>query len=92
MGGGAVLKPLQGSGGAGVFFVSSDESPNLNQMIEAVGARWLHRRSGSTCPMPTKGDVRLFLMNGDPLTVEGTTPRSVESTPPPTSLEHASRR
>ena len=37
MGGGAVLKPLQGSGGTGVFFVSSDESPNLNQMIEAIG-------------------------------------------------------
>jgi glutathione synthase len=32
----AVLKPLQGSGGASVFMVSSDESPNLNQMIEAI--------------------------------------------------------
>ncbi len=32
----AVLKPLQGSGGSSVFRVSSDESPNLNQMIEAI--------------------------------------------------------
>ena len=34
--GSAVLKPLQGSGGAGVFLVSAQESPNLNQMIEAL--------------------------------------------------------
>jgi glutathione synthase len=37
LGGTAVLKPLQGSGGSGVFFVSGDESANLNQMIEALG-------------------------------------------------------
>ena len=36
MGGCAILKPLQGSGGSGVFLVSSDESPNVNQMIEAI--------------------------------------------------------
>src|SRR5690606_31079504 len=34
--GSAVLKPLQGSGGAGVFLVSVEEAPNLNQMIEAL--------------------------------------------------------
>ena len=54
MGDGAVLKPLQGSGGTGVFFVSDDESPNLNQMIEARRTRRLHRRSGGACPRPNR--------------------------------------
>ena len=31
-----VLKPLQGSGGTGVFLVRKDDLANLNQMIEAV--------------------------------------------------------
>jgi glutathione synthase len=70
MGGSAVLKPLQGSGGAGVFFVSSDESPNVNQMIEALG------RDGyivvqEVLEEATKGDVRLFLVNGEPIVVGG---------------------
>jgi glutathione synthase len=70
MGGQAVLKPLQGSGGSGVFFVSSDESPNLNQMIEAVG------RDGYVVAQEAladadDGDVRLFVMNGEPLEVGG---------------------
>ena len=36
LGGRAVLKPLQGSGGSGVFLVNSAESPNLSQIIEAI--------------------------------------------------------
>lgn len=66
MGGGAVLKPLQGSGGSGVFFVSSDESPNLNQMIEAVG-RDGYIVAQEVLPEADQGDVRLFVMNGEPL-------------------------
>jgi len=31
-----VIKPLQGSGGAGVFLIREDEAANVNQMIEAV--------------------------------------------------------
>jgi glutathione synthase len=70
IGGEAVLKPLQGSGGTGVFFVSSDESPNFNQMIEAVG------RDGYVVAQEAladaeDGDVRLFVMNGKPLTAGG---------------------
>ncbi len=66
----AVLKPLQGSGGAGVFLVSADESPNLNQMIEALS------RDGYIVVQEyleeaEKGDVRLFVMNGQPLEHEG---------------------
>jgi glutathione synthase len=67
---GAVLKPLQGSGGTSVFFVSSDESPNLNQMIEAVG-RDGYIVAQEMLPEAEHGDVRLFLMNGEPLVAGG---------------------
>ncbi len=67
---GAVLKPLQGSGGAGVFFVSDEESPNLNQMIEALG-RDGYIVAQEILPEAEQGDVRLFLMNGVPLAVDG---------------------
>ena len=70
MGGQAVLKPLQGSGGTGVFFVSSDESPNLNQMIEAVG-RDGYVVAQEELPDADDGDVRLFVMNGEPLMAGG---------------------
>jgi glutathione synthase len=70
MGAGAVLKPLQGSGGTSVFFVSNDESPNLNQMIEAVG-RDGYIVAQEVLPEAEHGDVRLFLMNGEPLVAGG---------------------
>jgi glutathione synthase len=70
MGGQAVLKPLQGSGGSGVFFVSSDESPNLNQMIEAVG-RDGYVVAQEVLTEAEDGDVRMFVMNGEPLVVDG---------------------
>jgi glutathione synthase len=70
IGGRAVLKPLQGSGGSGVFFVSSDESPNLNQMIEAVG-RDGYIVAQEALPDADEGDVRLFMMNGEPLVAGG---------------------
>lgn len=66
----AVLKPLQGSGGAGVFLVSEKESPNLNQMIEALS------RDGyivvqEYLAAAKDGDTRLFVMNGQPLQRDG---------------------
>jgi len=70
LGNGAVLKPLQGSGGAGVFFVSDEESPNLNQMIEAL-SRDGYIVAQECLPEADEGDVRLFLMNGQPLVVDG---------------------
>jgi glutathione synthase len=66
MGGSAVLKPLQGSGGSSVFFVSGDEAPNLNQMIEAVG-RDGYVVAQEVLEEAENGDVRMFLMNGEPL-------------------------
>lgn len=70
LGDSAVLKPLQGSGGSGVFLVSGDESPNLNQMIEAV-ARDGYIVVQEFLPEAANGDVRLFVMNGEPLVHEG---------------------
>ncbi|MDA0838325.1 MAG: glutathione synthetase [Planctomycetota bacterium] len=68
--GNLVLKPLQGSGGASVFLVRPDDLPNLNQMIDAVS------RDGFVIaqeylPAAQEGDMRLFVMNGRPLRVNG---------------------
>jgi len=62
----AVLKPLQGSGGSSVFRVSSGESPNLNQMIEAI-TRDGYVVAQEFLTEAEQGDVRLFVMNGQPL-------------------------
>ena len=65
-----VLKPLQGSGGAGVFLIQQTDIPNLNQMIDAVS-----RDGFVVCqeylPAAEDGDMRLFIMNGRPLQVKG---------------------
>ena len=71
LGGKAVLKPLQGSGGAGVFLIDRKESPNLNQIIEAI-ARDGYVVAQEFLPDAVNGDVRLFVMNGRPLEVDGT--------------------
>ncbi|CAN5646496.1 glutathione synthase [soil metagenome] len=65
-----VLKPLQGSGGQGVFLVDSKSAANLNQMIEAIG-RDGYIIAQTYVPEADKGDIRLFLMNGVPLGVDG---------------------
>lgn len=66
----AVIKPLQGSGGANVFRIRPDDTPNINQMIAAV------MRDGYVIvqeylPATKDGDTRLFLMNGRPFKVNG---------------------
>ncbi len=66
----AVLKPLQGSGGASVFMVSSEESPNLNQMLDAI-TRDGYVVAQEFLPDAEQGDVRLFVMNAKPLEVNG---------------------
>ena len=70
LGGRAVLKPLQGSGGTGVFQVSKKESPNLGQIIEAI-SRDGYVVAQEFLPKAAEGDVRLFVMNGEPLTRDG---------------------
>ncbi len=69
-GGRAVLKPLQGSGGAGVFLVSDEEAPNLNQIIEAI-SRDGYVVAQEYLPEAEHGDVRIFLLNGDVLERDG---------------------
>jgi glutathione synthase len=70
LGGKAVLKPLQGSGGAGVFLVDRKEAPNLKQIIEAI-SRDGYVVAQEYLPEAAKGDVRMFVMNGQPLMVDG---------------------
>lgn len=70
MGGRAVLKPLQGSGGSGVFLVNQKESPNLNQIVEAI-TRDGYVVAQEFLTAAKDGDVRMFLMNGRPLEVDG---------------------
>jgi glutathione synthase len=69
-GGTAVLKPLQGSGGQGVFLIKPDSSANLNQMIDAV-TRDGYAVIQEYLPAADKGDTRLFVMNGAPLQRDG---------------------
>lgn len=64
-----VLKPLMGYGGSDVFLVEEDAA-NLIQLMETLG------RDGyvvvqAYLPAAMKGDVRLFLVNGRPLKIEG---------------------
>jgi len=65
-----VIKPLQGSGGKNVFLIGEDERANLNQMIDAV-IRDGYCVAQEYLPAASKGDVRLFVMNGRPLASDG---------------------
>ena len=68
--GSAVLKPIGGSGGRGVFVVKDAEEPNLNAIVESL------LETGYVCaqeylPAAAEGDTRLFLLNGRILEVDG---------------------
>jgi glutathione synthase len=69
-GGDLVIKPLQGSGGQGVFLVRKNDLGNLNQMIEAV-SRDGYVIAQEYLPEAAEGDMRLFVMNGAPLKYKG---------------------
>ncbi len=69
-GGSIILKPLQGSGGSGVFKLDEKSKSNLNQMIEAIG-RDGYIIAQAYVPAAKKGDIRFFLMNGQPLQIGG---------------------
>jgi len=66
----AVLKPLQGSGGSGVFLVHPEDRANLNQMIESL-TRDGYVIAQEYLPAASMGDIRLFVMNGQPLRYKG---------------------
>ena len=66
-----MLKPLQGSGGQAVFVLKGRKPENLNQIIETI------TRDGFVVAQEylrgaDRGDVRLFVMNGEALQVDGT--------------------
>ncbi len=65
-----ILKPLQGSGGSGVFKLDPKNTANLNQIIEAIG-RDGYIIAQTYVPAAKEGDIRLFLMNGRPLEIGG---------------------
>ena len=65
-----VIKPLQGSGGRGVFVVGPEDQGNVNQMIEAV-LRDGYALVQEYLPRAAEGDLRLLMLNGRPLQVEG---------------------
>ena len=69
-GGNIVLKPLQGSGGTGVFLVRKDDLSNINQMVESV-TRDGYVIAQEYLPDAAEGDTRLFLMNGMSLRHKG---------------------
>jgi glutathione synthase len=62
-GGDAVIKPLQGSGGHGVFVIRRADHGNLNQMIDAV-IRDGYAIVQEYLADAAEGDVRVFVMNG----------------------------
>jgi glutathione synthase len=66
----AVLKPLQGSGGQGVFLVGGDGEANVNQIIETI-SRDGYVVAQEYLEAAEEGDVRMFVMNGEPLVHEG---------------------
>jgi glutathione synthase len=70
LGGKAVLKPLQGSGGQGVFLVDGKKGQNLNQIIESI-TRDGYVVTQEYLKAAENGDVRFFVMNGEPLAVDG---------------------
>lgn len=69
-GGNIVLKPLQGSGGSGVFLVRPSDSANLNQIVESL-MRDGYIIAQEYLPAAHEGDTRLFMMNGQPFKYKG---------------------
>lgn len=65
-----VLKPLQGSGGRNVFLVTKKQANNINQMFEAI-SRDGYVIAQEYLTAAKDGDIRLFLMNGKPIVVDG---------------------
>ena len=65
-----ILKPLQGSGGAGVFILRDNEEQNLEDIFDSV-SRDGYVIAQEYLPAAAEGDTRLFLMNGVPLQYKG---------------------
>jgi glutathione synthase len=69
-GGNVILKPLQGSGGTGVFIIRPEDRSNLNQIAESL-LRDGYIIAQEYLPAAEAGDIRLFILNGQPLRYKG---------------------
>ncbi len=69
-GGNIILKPLQGSGGSGVFLVRPEDRGNMNQIVESL-LRDGYIIAQEYLTAADAGDIRLFMMNGQPLRYKG---------------------
>lgn len=65
-----ILKPLKGSGGKNVFLIDKKEDKNRKQIVEAI-CRDGFAIAQEYLPAAKKGDIRLFLMDGQPLEKDG---------------------
>lgn len=66
----AVVKPLQGSGGQGVFLLRKDDKANINQIVDTLTSSG-YLICQEYLPAADKGDVRLLMLNGEPLKHKG---------------------
>ncbi len=64
-----VLKPLEGSGGRGVYLIDKNEK-NLNQIIENLSAQG-YIIAQEFLPAVKDGDVRVLLLNGKVMEKDG---------------------
>lgn len=63
----AVLKPLDGMGGRGIFLAQADE-PNLNSMLETLtGGELRPAMAQAFLPEIAEGDKRVLVINGRPV-------------------------
>ena len=65
-----IVKPLQGSGGTGVFILHHKNRRNLKEIIASI-SRDGYVIAQEYLPAAAQGDTRLFLMNGVPLQSKG---------------------
>lgn len=65
-----ILKPLKGSGGKNVFLVDKKDNKNRKQIVEAI-CRDGFAIAQEYLPAAKKGDIRLFLMDGEPIVIGG---------------------
>src|SRR5690606_22390735 len=65
-----ILKPVQGSTGKNVFYADADHIVNLRQTVGVLAAEGYFIVQ-QYLPEAREGDVRLYLLDGEPIFAEG---------------------
>lgn len=65
-----IIKPVQGSGGKGVFIIQKGSFNNFRQMVDSL-LQDGYVIAQEYIPEAVLGDTRLFMMNGEPLQKHG---------------------